>query len=117
MFLISTGGILLVKNRIHGFEQITGKRYGAGRCLTTYNLRLSLLGLAPPLVMSTALLVTVFIIDPWMTLMVGILLLLVMLMIAKVVKLRLQRQGIIFQKHAVATKQVADPGNQRDEGD
>lgn len=70
---------------------------------TTYILLSSLLGMATELIVSAALLVTVFIISPWMTLMVGILLLLVMLLIAKVVKPRLQRQGLIFQKHAAST--------------
>lgn len=70
---------------------------------TTYNLLSILLGMAAELIVSTALLVTVFIINPWMTLMVGILLLFVMLLIAKIVKPRLQKQGKIFQKHAAVT--------------
>ncbi|MCM1498993.1 MAG: ABC transporter ATP-binding protein/permease [Clostridium sp.] len=70
---------------------------------TTYTLLSSLLGMATELIVSAALLITVFIISPWMTLMVGALLLLVMFLIAKVVKPKLQRQGKVFQKHAAAT--------------
>lgn len=71
--------------------------------LTTYSLLSSLLGMAAELIVSAALTVTVFAISPWMTVMVGVLLLLVMFLIAKVVKPRLQRQGKIFQKHVAAT--------------
>ncbi|MCM1498536.1 MAG: ABC transporter ATP-binding protein/permease [Clostridium sp.] len=69
----------------------------------TYGLLASLLGMSAELIVSAALLITVFIISPWMTLMVGVLLVLVMLLITEFVKPRLQRQGRIFQKHAAAT--------------
>lgn len=71
--------------------------------LFTYTLLSNLLGMATELIVSAALLVTVFLISPWMTLMVGLVMGLVVLMIAKVLKPKLRRQGLIHQKNHAAT--------------
>lgn len=69
----------------------------------TYTLLSSLLGLATELLVSAALLVTVFIISPGMTLMIGALLVLTLFLIEKIVKPRLQKQGRLRQKYVAAT--------------
>lgn len=69
----------------------------------TYTLLSNLLGMATELIVSAALLVTVFIISPWMTLMAGLVMGLVVLMIAKVLKPKLRKQGLIHQKNYAAT--------------
>lgn len=68
-----------------------------------YSLLSNLLGMAAELIVSVAVLVTVFLISPWMTLMVGVVMGLVVLIIAKVLKPKLRKQGLIYQKNYADT--------------
>ena len=63
----------------------------------------SLLNFATESVVSLALVVVVFIINPLMTLLVGVILMLTMFLIAKVAKPMLHRQGKILQESAAQT--------------
>lgn len=63
----------------------------------------SLLNFATELVVSLLLVVAVFVINPLMTLLVGIVLLFVMVLIAKVAKPRLYKQGMILQESMAQT--------------
>ncbi|MDE7210590.1 MAG: hypothetical protein K2O03_04000, partial [Lachnospiraceae bacterium] len=63
----------------------------------------SLLNFVTELVVSMALIIVVFVINPMMTVLVGVILLLTMLLIARVAKPMLHRQGQILQKSAAQT--------------
>ena len=63
----------------------------------------SLLNFITELVVSMALIIVVFVINPMMTVLVGVILLLTMLLIARVAKPMLHHQGQILQKSAAQT--------------
>lgn len=63
----------------------------------------SLLNFVTELVVSMALIIVVFVINPMMTVLVGVILLLTMLLIARVAKPMLHHQGQILQKSAAQT--------------
>ncbi len=68
-----------------------------------FNLLSCMLNYYTELVVALALVVAVFVINPLMTLLVGIILFLAMLLIAKVAKPMLRRQGMILQESAAQT--------------
>ncbi len=68
-----------------------------------FSLLSKLLSFTTELVVSLAIIVVVFIINPMMTLLIGIILLLTMWVIAKVAKPMLHRQGEILQESAAQT--------------
>lgn len=69
----------------------------------TYNLLMTLLSFASESIVSLALIVTIFVVDPMMTVFVALMMGLTMLLIAKVVKPILRREGILFQKQYALT--------------
>ncbi len=72
----------------------------------------SLLNFITELVVSMALIIVVFVINPMMTVLVGVILLLTMLLIARVAKPMLHHQGQILQKSAAQTnKWLLQMGN------
>lgn len=69
----------------------------------TYALLMTLMNFATETVVSVALVITVFVIDPLMTTFVGTMMLLIMIIISKAVKPVLRREGLVFQEHAALT--------------
>lgn len=71
----------------------------------TYNLLTTLLFFATEMLVSIAVFITIFVIDPQMTIFVMIIMGVVMLMITKVVKPIMEKEGLSRQKHyALANK-------------
>lgn len=66
----------------------------------TYNLLTTLLGLATETIVSAALVLTIFFVDPKMTIFVAVMMGGIMLLITKVVKPILRKEGITRQKNA-----------------
>lgn len=71
----------------------------------TYALLTTLLTFATESIVSIALVATIFLMEPVMTMFVAFMMLLIMIVISKAVKPVLRREGLILQKHtALATK-------------
>lgn len=71
--------------------------------VNTYNLLITLLSFAAESIVSLALLITVFIISPSITVAVALAMILTLLVIAKFIKPRLKKAGKVRQKHASLT--------------
>ena len=69
----------------------------------TFSLLMTLLGMLTEVVISIALIITIFVVDPLMTGFVAVILLLIMLLILKVVRPKLKREGVNYQKHYALT--------------
>lgn len=69
----------------------------------TYGLLTTLLQFATESVVSMALLITIFIVDPMMTSFVAVMMSAIMLVIARIVKPILRREGLSLQKHGALT--------------
>lgn len=68
-----------------------------------YNMLMTLLFMASEAIVSFALIVTIFVIDPVMTSFVAAMMLIIMLVITKVVRPILKREGLIFQQNNAET--------------
>lgn len=69
----------------------------------TYNLLTTLLGFATETIVSIALVITIFVVDPLMTAFIAVMMLGIVLVIAKVVKPILRREGLSLQKNNALT--------------
>ena len=69
----------------------------------SYSLFLLLLGAIKDLIVTIALIITIFILNPVMTILAAVFLLSTILLIAKVVKPILEREGLEFQKYSAIT--------------
>ncbi|MCR4777736.1 MAG: ABC transporter ATP-binding protein/permease [Lachnospiraceae bacterium] len=74
-----------------------------GDVSSTYNLLMTLLFLGTESFVSLTLTITIFIIDPFMTILMAVMLIIMLFVIAKVVRPILRKKGLEFQKHAALT--------------
>lgn len=68
-----------------------------------YTMLAALLSMASELIVSVVLVITIFIIDPLMTAFVAVMMFVILLIIAKIVRPILRREGIKFQKNGSET--------------
>ena len=69
----------------------------------TYELLTTLLGFWTESIVALVLIITIFLIDPFMTSFVAVMMLIIMLLITKAVKPVLRREGLLAQKHSALT--------------
>lgn len=69
----------------------------------TYSLLMTLMSFATETIVSTALLITIFVMDPAMTAFVALMMLINITVITKVIKPVLRKEGIAIQIHATST--------------
>ena len=76
-----------------------------GDVAQVFNLLMILLSMSTEMMVTLALVVTIFVVDPAMTCFVAVLLLAVLTVIAKVLRPMLRREGLALQKHSIMTNQ------------